>query len=91
MPSLALLLDDVLELLLALPGDDIRLGRSNNEEISTVATDAGLMASSHYSRLSAVEMWRRRWSSEGLLKLETAMSVATISAFSLASCTSQVG
>jgi hypothetical protein len=35
--SRALLLLDVEELMLALPGDDADLGPSNNEEISTVA------------------------------------------------------
>ena len=41
-----LLLFDVLELLLALPGDDADFGRSNNEWISTLAAVAGLLASS---------------------------------------------
>ena len=44
--SLALLLFVVLELLLALPGDDADFGRSNNEEISTLAAFAGFRASS---------------------------------------------
>lgn len=46
MSSLALLLLDVLELLLALPTDDADFGRSSNEEISTLAAVAGLLASS---------------------------------------------
>lgn len=43
--SRALLLVVVLELSLALPGDDSDWGRSNKAEISTVATGAGCTAS----------------------------------------------
>lgn len=47
MSSLArLLLVEVRELLLAFPADDADLGSSNKEEISTLATVAGFLASS---------------------------------------------
>lgn len=56
-PVLALfvLLDEAREVVLALPGDDAEGGRSSNEEISTFAILAGLLASSY-----AVSSQRRR-------------------------------
>lgn len=44
--SLALLLVDVLELVLALPGDGADSGRSTSDEISTMKVVAGFVASS---------------------------------------------